>query len=86
MVECVHELQACVANTVPSRTTRTYETPFGEGAESYHHWRPWFDGDDRRNVLFGSVQGYGHRTKHSPAFVYPGSGATCDTAQVLLNR
>ena len=71
-----------MTNTAPSSSARAYATPFGEGRETYYHWRPWFDGDDRRNLLFGSVQGYGHRTKHSPAFVYPGSGATCDTALV----
>jgi acetoin utilization deacetylase AcuC-like enzyme len=78
--------EACVANTVPSQSTRTYTTPFGDGVEAYHHWRPWLDGEDRRNILFASVHGFGRRTKHSPAHIYPGSGATCDTAEVRFRR
>ena len=72
----VPTLCAGLSGTTIARATTSFA-----GVETYHHWRPWFDGADRRNILFASVQGYGHRTRHSAAFVYPGSGATSDTAQ-----
>lgn len=33
-----------------------------------------------------SVQGYGPKAPGYPAFVYPGSGATCDTAQLAAAK
>jgi hypothetical protein len=61
--------EECVFNTVPTETTRHIDTVFSDGVERFQHWRPWFDGDDRRNILFASVQVRssryeGHRPRH----------------------
>ena len=48
-------------NTVPHETARAIDTAFSEGVERFQHWRPWFDGDDRRNILFASVQASVHK-------------------------
>lgn len=70
--------EECVFSTVPHEATRSISTPFSDGVERFQQWRPWFDGDDRRNILFASVQGYGPRSGRGTDFVYPGSGATSD--------
>lgn len=75
--------EECVFSTVPHETARTINTPFSVGMETFQQWRPWFDGDDRRNILFASVQGYGPRSGRGTDFVYPGSGATSDNRGVV---
>jgi Histone deacetylase domain len=70
-----------VFHTVPHETARAIDTPYSDGVERFQHWRPWFDGDDRRCILFASVQGYGPRSGRGGSdFIYPGSGETADNA------
>lgn len=71
--------EACVANTAPSVAKFAISTPYGEGMQQFPVYKPWHDVDDKDNVFFASVQGYGHKMPGVAAFVYPGSGATCDT-------
>ncbi|WIA10571.1 hypothetical protein OEZ85_010758 [Tetradesmus obliquus] len=77
--------RACVSNTVPGTLRVPFTTPLSEGMHVYHTYAPWFDVDDDDNVLFASVQGYGPKAASMPdVFVYPGSGATCDTQDLKL--
>ena len=71
--------EACVDAVVPRTVVHHYKTPFSEGVEKFSVWRPWLDEDDSDRVFFASVQGYGPKAPGVAAFVYPGSGATCDT-------
>ena len=73
--------EECVFSTVPHETARHIDTAHSDGVERFQHWRPWFDGDDRRNILFASVQGYGPRSGRGGSdYIYPGSGVTADNA------
>ena len=74
--------EACVANTAPSLDTFEFATPYGKGTQTFPVYKPWCDESDKDNVFFASVQGYGPKGYGIGAFVYPGSGATCDTKQV----
>jgi len=74
--------EACVANTAPSLDTFEFATPYGKGTQTFPVYKPWCDETDRDNVFFASVQGYGPKGYGIGAFVYPGSGATCDTKQL----
>jgi len=74
--------EACVANTAPSMDTFEFATPYGKGTQTFPVYKPWCDESDKDNVFFASVQGYGPKGYGIGAFVYPGSGATCDTKQV----
>ncbi|KAL0048951.1 hypothetical protein WJX82_003017 [Trebouxia sp. C0006] len=71
--------EACVAATAPSLRKFSFKTPFSEGSQTFPTFSPWLDTDDADNILFASVQGYGQKAPGIGAFVYPGSGATCDT-------
>ena len=72
--------EACVANTAPSLAKYAFSTPYGEGVQQFPVYHPWHDSDDKDNIFFASVQGYGPKAPgYMDAFVYPGSGATCDT-------
>ncbi|KAL0037126.1 hypothetical protein WJX79_001631 [Trebouxia sp. C0005] len=71
--------EACVAATAPSLRKFSFKTPFSEGSQTFPTFSPWLDTDDAENILFASVQGYGQKAPGIGAFVYPGSGATCDT-------
>lgn len=71
--------EACVANTVPSLAKFAFSTPYGEGMQQFPVYKPWHDVDDRDRIFFASVQGYGQKMPGSGAYVYPGSGSTCDT-------
>lgn len=74
--------EACVANTAPSLDTFEFATPYGKGTQTFPVYKPWCDENDKDNVFFASVQGYGPKAHGIGAYVYPGSGATCDTRQV----
>ena len=74
--------EACVANTAPSLDSFEFATPYGKGTQSFPVYKPWYDETDKENVFFASVQGYGPKGYGIGAFVYPGSGATCDTKQL----
>jgi acetoin utilization deacetylase AcuC-like enzyme/ankyrin repeat protein len=74
--------EACVANTAPSLDTFEFATPYGKGTQTFPIYKPWCDDNDKDNVFFASVQGYGPKGYGMGAYVYPGSGATCDTKQV----
>eukprot|EP00878_Enallax_costatus_P016221 GHUV01017014.1.p1 GENE.GHUV01017014.1~~GHUV01017014.1.p1 ORF type:complete len:704 (+),score=270.00 GHUV01017014.1:1195-3306(+) len=77
--------RACVSNTAPGTLRVPFSTPLSEGVHVYHTYQPWFDVDDDDNVLFASVQGYGPKAPTMPeVFVYPGSGATCDSKELKL--
>eukprot|EP00879_Flechtneria_rotunda_P013392 GHRR01013982.1.p1 GENE.GHRR01013982.1~~GHRR01013982.1.p1 ORF type:complete len:768 (+),score=320.97 GHRR01013982.1:988-3291(+) len=77
--------RACVSNTAPGTLRVPFSTPLSEGVHVYHTYQPWFDVDDDDNILFASVQGYGPKSTSMPdVYVYPGSGATCDTQQLKL--
>ncbi|KAF6259471.1 Arginase/deacetylase [Scenedesmus sp. NREL 46B-D3] len=77
--------RACVSNTAPGTLRVPFTTPLSEGVHVYHTYQPWFDVDDDDNVLFASVQGYGPKAASMPdVFVYPGSGATCDTQELKV--
>lgn len=66
-----------MANTYPSKIKFKYSNPMmTEGYQLYQTYAPWHDVDDADNILFASVQGYGPKAPHHPAYVYPGSGAT----------
>ena len=73
--------EACVANTAPSVAKYTFTTPYGEGYQQFPVYKPWHDiTTDKDSIFFASVQGYGPKMPGAlNAFVYPGSGATCDT-------
>ncbi|KAL3144011.1 hypothetical protein ABBQ32_003818 [Trebouxia sp. C0010 RCD-2024] len=71
--------EACVRETAPSLRKFSFKTPFSEGSQTFPVYSPWLDTDDADNILFASVQGYGQKAPGIGAFVYPGSGATCDT-------
>jgi acetoin utilization deacetylase AcuC-like enzyme/ankyrin repeat protein len=73
--------EACVANTAPSVAKYTISTPYGEGFQQFPVYKPWHDiATDKDSIFFASVQGYGPKVPGAlNAFVYPGSGATCDT-------
>ncbi|KAH7624757.1 hypothetical protein Ndes2526B_g00126 [Nannochloris sp. 'desiccata'] len=76
--------EACVANTAPSLAKYAFTTPYGEGVQQFPVYRPWHDIDDKDNIFFASVQGYGPKAPgYMDAYVYPGSGATCDTKGML---
>jgi acetoin utilization deacetylase AcuC-like enzyme/ankyrin repeat protein len=76
--------EACVANTAPSLAKYAFTTPYGEGVQQFPAYRPWHDIDDKDNIFFASVQGYGPKAPgYMDAYVYPGSGATCDTKGML---
>jgi len=76
--------EACVANTAPSLAKFAFTTPYGEGVQQFPIYRPWHDTDDKDNIFFASVQGYGPKAPgYMDAYVYPGSGATCDTKGML---
>ncbi|KAI8112161.1 hypothetical protein M9434_003485 [Picochlorum sp. BPE23] len=74
--------EACVANTAPSMDTFEFATPYGKGTQTFPIYKPWYDESDKDNIFFASVQGYGPKGYGMGAYVYPGSGATCDTWQV----
>ena len=74
--------EACVANTAPSLDTFEFATPYGKGTQTFPVYKPWNDENDKDHVFFASVQGYGPKAHGIAAYVYPGSGATCDTRQV----
>jgi len=74
--------EACVANTAPSMDTFEFATPYGKGTQTFPVYKPWYDESDKDNIFFASVQGYGPKGYGMGAYVYPGSGATCDTWQV----
>eukprot|EP00887_Chlorella_sp_A99_P002366 scaffold10.g2366.t1 len=71
--------EACVANTVPSIARHAFSTPFSEGSQLFPQWKPWLGEEDAQRIFFASVQGYGPKLPGVEAFVYPGTGATCDT-------
>ena len=72
--------EACVSNTTPSLAKYAFTTPYGSGVQELPVYRPWHDFDDKDNIFFASVQGYGPKMPgYMEAYVYPGSGATCDT-------
>ena len=76
--------EACVANTAPSLAKYAISTAFGEGVQQFPVYCPWRDVDDKDNIFFASVQGYGPKAPgYLQAYVYPGSGATCDTRRDL---
>lgn len=68
-----------MSSTVPTTLTHHFKTPFSEGIQRFPVWRPWLDEGDDQRVFFASVQGYGRKAPGIDAYVYPGSGATCDT-------
>ena len=74
--------EACVANTTPSLDTFEFATPYGKGTQTFPIYKPWHDEHDKDAIFFASVQGYGPKGYGLGSFVYPGSGATCDTQQV----
>eukprot|EP00890_Picochlorum_soloecismus_P001450 jgi/Picsp_1/2305/NSC_05769-R1_histone deacetylase len=74
--------EACVANTAPSLDTFEFATPYGKGTQTFPIYKPWYDEHDKDAIFFASVQGYGPKGFGIGSFVYPGSGATCDTQQV----
>lgn len=74
--------EACVANTAPSLDTFEFATPYGKGTQTFPVYKPWNDENDKDHVFFASVQGYGPKAHGVAAYVYPGSGATCDTKQL----
>lgn len=74
--------EACVANTAPSLDTFEFATPYGKGTQTFPIYKPWHDEHDKDAIFFASVQGYGPKGFGLGSFVYPGSGATCDTQQV----
>ena len=76
--------EACVTNTVPSVAKFSFSTPYGEGVQQFPIYKPWYDVDDNENIFFASVQGYGPKMPGMvSSYVYPGSGATCDTWDVV---
>lgn len=75
--------EACVANTAPSLDTFEFATPYGKGTQTFPVYKPWNDENDKDHVFFASVQGYGPKAHGIAAYVYPGSGATCDTGRVV---
>ncbi|KAL4431738.1 hypothetical protein ABPG77_002954 [Micractinium sp. CCAP 211/92] len=78
--------EACVTNTVPSASTYKFRTPYSEGTQTFAVWKPWLDSTDKESIFFASVQGYGPKAEDYPAYVYPGSGATCDTKELAAQR
>lgn len=74
--------EACVTNTAASLDTFEFATPYGKGTQTFPVYKPWFDESDKECVFFASVQGYGPKAPGIGSFVYPGSGATCDTEQM----
>lgn len=78
--------EACVANTAPSLDKFAFSTPYGDGLQQFPVYKPWHDVDDKDNVFFASVQGYGPKMPGVGAFVYPGSGATCDTRAIVTTE
>ncbi|PSC72014.1 histone deacetylase [Micractinium conductrix] len=74
--------EACVTNTIPSSSTYKFRTPYSEGTQSFAVWKPWLDSTDKECIFFASVQGYGPKAEGYPSYVYPGSGATCDTKEL----
>ncbi|GAB4814038.1 hypothetical protein N2152v2_001084 [Parachlorella kessleri] len=75
--------EACVAATIPSVRSFKVQTPYSEGMQAFPVYRPWLGAEDRDNIFFASVQGYGPKVEGMDVFVYPGSGATCDTRPPL---
>ncbi|CAG9462216.1 unnamed protein product [Pedinophyceae sp. YPF-701] len=71
--------EACVTSVIPATLKARFKTPFSEGVQTFPVWRPWLDDQDPDRIFFASVQGYGPKAPGLDAFVYPGSGATCDT-------
>ena len=65
----------------PSIEVETVVSPYAYGAFHHPRYKPWFDENDAKNVMFVSVHGYGPRERGlehlmpSVAF-YPGSGQT----------
>ncbi|KAL4440406.1 hypothetical protein ABPG75_003407 [Micractinium tetrahymenae] len=78
--------EACVTNTIPSSSTYKFKTPYSEGSQTFAVWKPWLDSTDKECIFFASVQGYGPKAEDYPVYVYPGSGATCDTQELAAQR
>ncbi|KAI3431427.1 hypothetical protein D9Q98_004480 [Chlorella vulgaris] len=78
--------EACVTNTIPSTASYKFATPYSEGVQSFAVWKPWLDSTDTQCIFFASVQGYGPKAPGYPSYVYPGSGATCDTKVLAAAR
>lgn len=70
-----------VRQLVPHTQELRFETPYGEGKQVVHQYKPWRSADDAENVFFCSVHGYGHKDPENEhlhtaqaAWFYPGSG------------
>lgn len=73
-----------VRQLVPRTEELRFETPYGEGKQIVHQYKPWRSEDDAENVFFCSVHGYGHKDPEydhhthgsgpQAAWFYPGSG------------
>lgn len=70
-----------VRQLVPSTTEYSFSTPYGQGKQVVHQYKPWRNEEDPQNVFFCSVHGYGHKDpENNPlsstdaAWFYPGSG------------
>ncbi|KFM25821.1 Type-2 histone deacetylase 2 [Auxenochlorella protothecoides] len=68
--------EACVVRAAPSLQRVPFSTPYSEG--TFPVYKPWLDADDKDNIFFASVQGFGPKAEGMNAYVYPGSGATGD--------
>ena len=44
--------EACVKATVPESQQHRFSTPFSQGTQIFHVFRPWLGFDDPDNVLF----------------------------------
>ncbi|KAK9809002.1 hypothetical protein WJX72_007747 [[Myrmecia] bisecta] len=71
--------QACVSAVMPTSHRVPFSTPFSKGVQEFTVYRPWMGEGDADNILFASVQGYGKRSPHDNSWVYPASGANCDS-------
>ncbi|KAL6778893.1 HDA10 [Auxenochlorella protothecoides x Auxenochlorella symbiontica] len=70
--------EACVVRAAPSLQRVPFSTPYSEGVQTFPVYKPWLDADDKDNIFFASVQGFGPKAEGMNAYVYPGSGATGD--------
>jgi len=75
--------EACTVNTVPTMRKHAFRTPLSEGYQMFPCYKPWLGVEDPQSIMFASVQGYGKKDPRSDAWVYPGSGATCDSKPPL---
>jgi acetoin utilization deacetylase AcuC-like enzyme/ankyrin repeat protein len=78
-----------IRQLVPSQKELKYDTPYGEGKQIVHQYKPWRNEEDPSKIFFCSVHGYGPKdpsqtTKENnsnssilqQAWFYPGSGET----------